>query len=337
MSEEEGSGLEYVESDGSGSEFEATSDALSDDDGDDDAPLRGAASSGRATRTAKNAKFMELDSDAEDLLDAEDELAGEDLALIAGAAENDDEEAADLEAAMKASLAITPSIASGRGKTGAPQNSRASMAALRALAAEKRAGTSQKVDDSQAWGSDSEPEAELSSDNLDDSEDSDAGKTKKGKAAKKGKGKASSKAPAATGGKKYQTLAQMRAQRREEKLLAKIAAAPIKHEERLKKKELGRNLTHVSLTPLSSRSRVADVTTNRQAEKTTVALYFYHPELRTVWGDLEEDIPIHKPERSPQPPGFKATLLPFQQESVSWMRKQENGPWAGGVLADEMG
>jgi DNA repair protein RAD16 len=27
--------------------------------------------------------------------------------------------------------------------------------------------------------------------------------------------------------------------------------------------------------------------------------------------------------------------LPFQKESLYWMRKQEEGPWKGGMLADE--
>jgi DNA repair protein RAD16 len=30
-------------------------------------------------------------------------------------------------------------------------------------------------------------------------------------------------------------------------------------------------------------------------------------------------------------------LLPFQLESLTWMRKQEEGEWCGGMLADEMG
>jgi DNA repair protein RAD16 len=44
-----------------------------------------------------------------------------------------------------------------------------------------------------------------------------------------------------------------------------------------------------------------------------VALYLYHPELKTVWGDLEADIPVIKPKCAPQPKELKAILLPFQQ------------------------
>ncbi|OCF37035.1 hypothetical protein I316_00939 [Kwoniella heveanensis BCC8398] len=36
-------------------------------------------------------------------------------------------------------------------------------------------------------------------------------------------------------------------------------------------------------------------------------------------------------------PSLKLTLLPFQKESLYWMKKQEEGPWKGGMLADEMG
>jgi hypothetical protein len=34
-------------------------------------------------------------------------------------------------------------------------------------------------------------------------------------------------------------------------------------------------------------------------------------------------------------PSLKLTLLPFQKESLFWMKQQETGPWKGGMLADE--
>jgi len=55
--------------------------------------------------------------------------------------------------------------------------------------------------------------------------------------------------------------------------------------------------------------------------------------LNDVWGDLEKGVPIIEPEKSPQPANLKLTLLPFQQESLFWMRKQEKGIWTGGMLA----
>ena len=33
------------------------------------------------------------------------------------------------------------------------------------------------------------------------------------------------------------------------------------------------------------------------------------------------------------PAGIKVTLLPFQQESLYWMKEQEKGQWKGGMLA----
>ena len=60
-----------------------------------------------------------------------------------------------------------------------------------------------------------------------------------------------------------------------------------------------------------------------QAEKTSVALRFHHPELRTVWGDLERKPAIEAKEKAAQLPDLKVKLLLFQQESLFWMRKQE--------------
>lgn len=70
-----------------------------------------------------------------------------------------------------------------------------------------------------------------------------------------------------------------------------------------------------------------------QAEKTTVRLHRYHPELRSIWKDVEARKKDVVPEKAEQPAGLKVTLLPFQRESLFWMRKQEGGIWKGGVLA----
>lgn len=70
-----------------------------------------------------------------------------------------------------------------------------------------------------------------------------------------------------------------------------------------------------------------------QAEKTTIRLYRNHPELRTVWKDVEARKKVVTPEKAEQPAGLKVTLLPFQRESLFWMRKQEGGIWKGGLLA----
>ncbi|KAI9448512.1 DNA repair protein rad16 [Lactarius indigo] len=42
---------------------------------------------------------------------------------------------------------------------------------------------------------------------------------------------------------------------------------------------------------------------------------------------------IVEPQKAEQPSALKVTLLPFQQESLFWMRKQEFGQYAGGLLA----
>jgi DNA repair protein RAD16 len=90
-----------------------------------------------------------------------------------------------------------------------------------------------------------------------------------------------------------------------------------KQDIRMLEYQLGRRLTH--------------------AEKSTIQLHKHHPELRDAWGDLEAAVGIVEPTKAEQPSGLRVTLLPFQQESLYWMRKQEFGQYAGGLLADEMG
>lgn len=48
---------------------------------------------------------------------------------------------------------------------------------------------------------------------------------------------------------------------------------------------------------------------------------------------MEANIPIITPIQAEQPKNLKLTLLPFQKESLYWMRKQEQGEWRGGMLA----
>ncbi|OAV97831.1 hypothetical protein PTTG_25838 [Puccinia triticina 1-1 BBBD Race 1] len=72
-------------------------------------------------------------------------------------------------------------------------------------------------------------------------------------------------------------------------------------------------------------------------EKNQIKLETHHPELVNVWGDLSEKVKVVEPSKAEQPDGLELTLLPFQLEGLYWMKKQEAGPWSGGVLADEMG
>ncbi|KAG0210473.1 DNA repair protein rad16 [Mortierella sp. GBA30] len=71
-------------------------------------------------------------------------------------------------------------------------------------------------------------------------------------------------------------------------------------------------------------------------EKVNLQLLEFHPELAHVWDDLDK-VTVHEPELADQPEGLKLKLLPFQREGLGWMRKQENTPFKGGILADEMG
>lgn len=63
----------------------------------------------------------------------------------------------------------------------------------------------------------------------------------------------------------------------------------------------------------------------------------HHPELDNVWGDLQSKVTPVKPVAMDAHPSLKLKLLPFQKESLYWMKKQEEGQWKGGMLADEMG
>ncbi|WVQ75250.1 hypothetical protein IAR50_004863 [Cryptococcus sp. DSM 104548] len=113
------------------------------------------------------------------------------------------------------------------------------------------------------------------------------------------------------------SLEQMKFRRRKEQRKAAKTAAPRKKKEKELAKKLGRKLTN--------------------GEKNLIALCMYHPELEHVWGDLETKVAPVKPTTMEAHPSLKLTLLPFQKESLYWMKQQEVGPWKGGMLADEMG
>ncbi|KAF8211650.1 SNF2 family N-terminal domain-containing protein [Mycena galopus ATCC 62051] len=112
-------------------------------------------------------------------------------------------------------------------------------------------------------------------------------------------------------------MKELRELRRQQRLKRRLEKRENHVEEQALKKKLGRKLTY--------------------AEKSTIALHKHHPELRDVWGDLAANIPVVVPTKAAQPANLKLTLLPFQQESLFWMKKQEAGIWNGGMLADEMG
>lgn len=70
--------------------------------------------------------------------------------------------------------------------------------------------------------------------------------------------------------------------------------------------------------------------------RVTNKLYDQHPHLKDVFPYLQSvgKIPV---QRAEQPEGMNIKLLPFQQEGLNWLIKQEDGEYGGGILADEMG
>ncbi|KAH9938679.1 SNF2 family N-terminal domain-containing protein [Fomitopsis serialis] len=220
-------------------------------------------------------------------------------------AEGIDDEDVMMDAAIQASLesarqddsriAGTTSAGAGSSKQRPPVNS---AAALRAAAAERRLAKEQ--DGAYSGESLSEPA---------DSEDELPLAKSKGKA----KVSTALQKLVDTSEPKYMTLAQ----RRHARKLARMEKSQVKSEEQRMRYKLGRKLTY--------------------AEKSTIALQVHHPELKDVWGNLERRVAIVEPKKAKPPAGIKVTLLPFQEESLYWMREQEKGEWKGGMLADEMG
>ncbi|GAA5920023.1 hypothetical protein JCM1841_000383 [Sporobolomyces salmonicolor] len=72
-------------------------------------------------------------------------------------------------------------------------------------------------------------------------------------------------------------------------------------------------------------------------QKTSFYLCANHDVLKGVWDDLVANVPITKVEKALQPAGLTQKLLPFQLEGLNWLTKQEQGPFKGGFLCDEMG
>ncbi|KAJ9623745.1 DNA repair protein rad16 [Knufia peltigerae] len=74
----------------------------------------------------------------------------------------------------------------------------------------------------------------------------------------------------------------------------------------------------------------------RRAKRERDKLEKAHPEIKTMWDDLQGIQPI-KPVPADQPAGINRKLKPFQLEGLDWMIKQEKSTWKGGLLGDEMG
>lgn len=70
---------------------------------------------------------------------------------------------------------------------------------------------------------------------------------------------------------------------------------------------------------------------NRRLKKERDRLLSNHPEVETMWQDLEK-MPVIKAERAAQPTTISRQLKPFQLEGLSWMTKMEKMEWKGGLL-----
>ncbi|KAN0059850.1 DNA repair protein rad16 [Thecaphora frezii] len=84
-------------------------------------------------------------------------------------------------------------------------------------------------------------------------------------------------------------------------------------------------------------ARLKKKSTMSQYDKNKRELEVHHPELKDVWEKLQASVAVIKPQEAEQPPGLNIKLLPFQREGLYWLKRQEEGPWKGGMLADEMG
>lgn len=75
---------------------------------------------------------------------------------------------------------------------------------------------------------------------------------------------------------------------------------------------------------------------SRRSRQERARLELHHPELHTMWKDLE-NLPKLSSVKAEQPANINRELKPFQLEGLSWMRAMEDTEWGGGLLGDEMG
>jgi DNA repair protein RAD16 len=283
------------------------------------APVRGSSPAVEAEE-AQSEPGLEFDEEqsVEESDDSGSDFVGSEVE--ADASENDSEaEALMLDAAVRMSFETNRKAASSSATQLVSPNP---AAVLRAAAAERRLTRANKdvdVDDYPMGGDD---------DNLSSDDESDVPLSKKGKgAAKKGK---KGVTVHDTTKKKHMTLTELRHAKRADRREHNAEQKELKAAQRVLRAELGRQLTYVShFTSFSC--ELSSIST--KAERSALALNKFHPELKDVWGDLEDSIPIVVPKEAKQPKNLKLTLLPFQKEGLTWMRKQEKGIWHGGMLA----
>lgn len=73
-----------------------------------------------------------------------------------------------------------------------------------------------------------------------------------------------------------------------------------------------------------------------RAQKDRARLELHHPQLKTMWTDLD-NMPVIAAGMAEQPKTISRQMKPFQLEGLAWMRAMETTKWRGGLLGDEMG
>lgn len=84
--------------------------------------------------------------------------------------------------------------------------------------------------------------------------------------------------------------------------------------------------------PLAARRRPP----GRRTQNDRIKLEMNHPELNTMWKDLE-NMPDLNAGTATQPTTISLQLKPFQLQGLAWLKAMEQTPWKGGLLGDEMG
>ena len=93
---------------------------------------------------------------------------------------------------------------------------------------------------------------------------------------------------------------------------------------------------HTQLSRIASRRRAYRSGDTRRLKKERDRLENHHPELLSMWEDLEK-MPVIKAGIAQQPSSISRQLKPFQLEGLAWMKEMEKMEWKGGLLGDEMG
>lgn len=258
--------------------------------------------------------------------------------------DDDDAESVMMSAAIQLSMEfsknerLTASSNSGAGPS--TRKTRSAAAALRAAAAERRlVAPDLRVIDNDISGN---PQT-------DSSEDSEPLANVKGKA--KARAKNAKRAAVTLSSSRHPKTSARSAEKRGSNK-SRSSRYSNRAEELELRKQLGRKLTHVRTfnrpiaviakswsrlrEPLSPYTSIIQVVSTSFRPLDQIYHSFSLTELKTVWGDVEESILVTIPQKDTQPAGLKLGLLPFQLESLHWMKKQEQGIWAGGMLAVSM-